>query len=447
MNNSQNEFRYGQFPMSNSALDFYVDSAIKSKKSDGMIDGADSYSVSIVDSIIQAIVAEDVSFDVNNKHVVFTLYRMIRDCGHDADGKYSDVARDAMRVICRRCGFAENALELQDVQPVSKWQRFKNRISGMFGFGDKKTDDAESRIDVLIRARDEQKSKEKQKAAVVPVTATHKVENNQRMPQNTPSGEQPSEKNKPANVMSNKTTYKWGKSNLAASVIGFVAIGGVALFGGKSNASDGATTDNNNETKTFNIVHASDTTHYTDTTTYNLADVFGGQKSVGMNVVDKYKHMDVDTTATVKKVATDSISVALTVASRSALDVLLGRAKAQKLCDDVRTQIELGIFAAPDGMSVERIAHAMEMSRIYEGQSIILDALHSNEKLTPAQQAAFEDHIAQIGDMGKGIQKRMARTQKLSSHSHYNKSKKTLRASHAKNIKHLRDLKKRSHQR
>ncbi|MBD5400889.1 hypothetical protein HDR61_04060 [bacterium] len=139
-------------------------------------------------------------------------------------------------------------------------------------------------------------------------------------------------------------------------------------------------------------------------------------------------------------VANDSTAIALTRSSKSSLNILLGEKKADELCARVQHQIDNGIFVAPRGMSAERIAHAMEMSRIYEGKSVILDALESKTKLTPAQQAEFAKHIDEIGDMGTGIQKRMASKRKLSNHSQFNKAPKKMRDLHVKNIKQLHQL-------
>lgn len=140
--------------------------------------------------------------------------------------------------------------------------------------------------------------------------------------------------------------------------------------------------------------------------------------------------------------ASDSISVALTRSSKSALNILLNEKKATDLCNQVQRQMDAGIFVAPHGMSAERIAHAITMSRIYEGTSIIIDALNSKTKLTPAQQTEFNQHIDEIGDMGVKLQKKMTTKQKLSQHSQFNKASKTMRQVHVQNLKHLHQLRK-----
>lgn len=140
--------------------------------------------------------------------------------------------------------------------------------------------------------------------------------------------------------------------------------------------------------------------------------------------------------------ASDSISVALTRSSKSALNILLNEKKAADLCNQVQRQMDAGIFVAPHGMSAERIAHAITMSRIYEGTSVVTDALESKTKLTPAQQAEFNQHIDEIGDMGVKLQKKMTTKQKLSQHSQFNKASKTMRQVHVQNLKHLHQLRK-----
>ena len=124
----------------------------------------------------------------------------------------------------------------------------------------------------------------------------------------------------------------------------------------------------------------------------------------------------------------------------SSLDILMGAQRRDSLYNKIQNQVDRGIFKIPNGMSVQRIAHAMEMSRIYEGKSIILDALNSNTKLTDAQQQAFESHIDGIGIRGEKLQKRMMQKQKLSNHSKFDKSSYAQQKAHIKNLKQLRQL-------
>lgn len=118
----------------------------------------------------------------------------------------------------------------------------------------------------------------------------------------------------------------------------------------------------------------------------------------------------------------------------------MGAKKRDALYDKIQQQVDRGIFKIPNGMSVQRIAHAMKMSRIYEGESIILDALNNNIKLTEAQQIAFEKHIDGIGIRGEKLQKRMMQKQKLSNHSKFDKSSYAQQKAHVKNLKQLRQL-------
>lgn len=124
----------------------------------------------------------------------------------------------------------------------------------------------------------------------------------------------------------------------------------------------------------------------------------------------------------------------------SSLDILMGTKKRDALYKQIQNQVERGIFKIPEGMSVQRIAHAMEMSRIYEGRSIILDALKSDKNLTSTEQKAFEEHINGIGVRGEKLQQRMMKKQKLSSHSKFNHASYAQQQAHVKNLKQLRQL-------
>ncbi|MBR3148088.1 MAG: hypothetical protein IKF41_01940 [Alphaproteobacteria bacterium] len=215
------------------------------------------------------------------------------------------------------------------------------------------------------------------------------------------------------------------RTMFAAAITGGILIGAM-LFGGGNKKNNSANINEKSVTELKSVTPMS-TAHYKSVTTYNLVDSVKTQQN-------KYKP------------ATDSVSVKLTAASRSALDILMGEEKAQKLCNDVRAKLDAGIFKLPNGMSIERVAHAMQMSRVYEGHSVILDALNSNTKLTDAQQAAFNEHIANIGDLGVKLQKRMAAKHKLSHNNRYSHAKKSLRAAHAKNLKQLKLAKKQMQQ-
>jgi len=244
-------------------------------------------------------------------------------------------------------------------------------------------------------------------------------------------------------------TFKFNlpKINIPSRRTGFAAAitGGIIvmsmLFGGGSNKKVANTNINEDSVKAVKLVTPSARVHYESIKTYNLLDSIKAKKWVWKQEIKS------ETKSNEYKPATDSLSVKLTQASRSALNILMGEEKAQKLCNDVRAKLDAGIFKLPNGMSIERVAHAMQMSRVYEGHSVILDALNSDTKLTDAQQAAFNEHIANIGDLGVKLQKRMAAKHKLSHNNRYSHAKKSLRVAHAKNLKQLKLAKKQMQQR
>lgn len=190
-----------------------------------------------------------------------------------------------------------------------------------------------------------------------------------------------------------------------------------------------------------------------------LSALFGGQKSDTESGSDTNKQKIENKQTTPKKttphqthtvVIKEQVAAAKPLVSKeiqtinnfcdSALDILIGSKKRDTLYNKIQAQVDRGIFRIPVGMSVQRIAHAMEMSRIYEGKSIILDALNSDVKLTEIQQIAFEAHIDGIGVRGEKLQKRMAAKQKLSGHSRFNKASYNQQMKHIKNLKQLRQI-------
>ena len=481
------DFRYNRFSFHATTLIDYIDDAIYFKKNSQNEYDQYSHSLNVVESIVSCIAADDFDFNPNNKEVFKSLYIMLRDCCHE-NGKYSDNARLALRKICEHCGFTENAIELTNKKPVGRFGKISQKISSWFG---KKTykDPVEDFIDQMFAAKEQSKSDSQPKTVVaVPVktvaentvkeqshlvktvqpvktmrkkrskfgfhtktivatpvkSVARKIVKKQTLPvkiapvQLSAYKEQPKSdfQSKPVSNHTYTKIFKFKlpkvnytkpskRSMFAAVITGGILIGAM-MFGGGNKKNNSANINEKSVTELKSVTPMS-TAHYKSVTTYNLVDSVKTQQN-------KYKP------------ATDSVSVKLTAASRSALDVLMGTEKAQKLCDEVRAKFDAGIFQLPEGMSIERVAHAMQMSRVYEGHSVILDALNSDVKLTDAQQKAFNDHIASIGDLGVKLQKRMAAKHKLSHYSRYDNAKKSLRAEHIKNLQQLKQAKKQMQQ-
>lgn len=121
----------------------------------------------------------------------------------------------------------------------------------------------------------------------------------------------------------------------------------------------------------------------------------------------------------------------------NALNIIIGEKAYLELYKKIKHQVNNQIFEIPEGMSIERIAHAATMSRIYEGKSIVLDALETKVKLTPDQQKMFESHIEGIGVRGEKLQKRMSEKQTLSNHSRFDQASHSAQQKHVKNLQKL----------
>ena len=429
MFNDNYDFKYSEFPIDTKTLESYINEASHFKQKHPKEPNQYNHTLGIVDSITTCILSDKFDFNPNNKRIFKLLYTMLRDCGHE-NGKYSDDARRALQKLLKFCGFSENAIELTDQKPLGRFEKIKRKISGWFGSNTEK-DPNEDIIDRLFATK-EQHINRSQPVKVAPtvVPLTPRVEKTDKK-EAEPALDSTEQKNNHSkfNFASSSTISKFA----AAFTGGIIITSMLFADGAKEKNTDAGI--NTASIKSLNMSAPIATTHYESVTTYNWGDTiktkqFGLTQKTDSITQNKYKP------------ATDSVSVKLTAASRSALDILMGTEKAQKLCDDVKTKFNAGIFELPEGMSIERVAHAMQMSRIYEGNSIILYALNSDVKLTNAQQKAFNKHIADIGDLGVKLQKRMAAKHKLSNHNHYKHAKKSLREAHAKNLKQLKQAKK-----
>lgn len=470
-------FNYAGFPLTRNDLETYVNHAINHKKSVKDYKSSYNHSSGVVDCIISCIASNDFSFDKDNKHIFKILYTMLRDYAHD-NGKYTDEARTAMRILCSHCGFAPDSIVLIDRKPMGRMERLKKRFSKWFG-SDDEHDAQEDKIDQMFAEIAQQKSRAKHDALVAEAEkrrAELKKEREKREQQkhlvklqqprkkviNRTKSKPKQQKKAPSRkktarvpvativpVETKKTKHKFF-AKISATITGFVALGAAMVLGTQNSADITTSTVNNNSEPTFKNVYVDQSTHYSNVSTYNMIDSLKKQQS-DLDSVMQYRMPSVvksQQQTEEKQIAQTTedqeLANAVTKASRTALDILIGIERAQKLCDKVEAQVKDGIFTLPEGMSVERVAHAMEMSRIYEGNSVILDALKSNVKLTAEQQQAFDDHIASIGDLGVKLQQRMASQHKLNNHSRYDKAAKNLQMAHAKNLKQLRQIKNRT---
>lgn len=453
-------FKYASFSLSEYSLKEYIQNAIEGKKYSKNPYGSYDCSNSVVDSIISCIASQDFSFDKGNKRIFKALYMMLRDYACD-NGTYSKETHAAMRMLCVYCGFAPDSIVLTDRAPMGRMARLKQRIGKWFG-AEEPRDAQEDKIDQLFAAGSQQKNPAKQDTLddEIEKRRAELHSRQEKAEQKRIAEAQKIVKDAKSNTavivpMLPKKTKRGLFAKISATITGFVALGAGLLFSADNSAGATATTQPNEKVPTFKTVDVAKSVHYDSVVTYNMIDSIQKQKS-NLDSVMQYRKISVkakklakvtksqhgtSVKQTVQAPKSQDTAVAITRASRSALNILIGTKQAQKLCDNIQSKVDSGIFKLPEGMSVERVAHAMQMSRIYEGHSVILDALKSDVKLTVEQQRAFNEHIASIGDLGVKLQKRMSAKYNLSKHSRYDKAKKTLRMAHAKNLKQLKQMK------
>lgn len=118
----------------------------------------------------------------------------------------------------------------------------------------------------------------------------------------------------------------------------------------------------------------------------------------------------------------------------------------EHLITTVENQIAKGIFKAEKGLTKERIAHAYLMCQIYAnydraGTKIVLDAVNSQNKLTPAQQKAFTNYIINgVGERGIKLQSLSIQKGNKNHHSAFSRASKKQQQNHIRTLQDVRRL-------
>ena len=132
-------------------------------------------------------------------------------------------------------------------------------------------------------------------------------------------------------------------------------------------------------------------------------------------------------------------------AYKSSLNLIMSKKEQKILSLQIDKQLAKGIFKLEKNISKERLIHAVKMCRIYAdydkaGTKIVLDAINTTQKLTPAQQKSFTDYVINgVGERGVNLMKKSIEKGNKNNHSTFNKSSKKQQKLH---IKTLYDLKK-----
>lgn len=393
------DFRYAGFWISKDCLEYYIKETVLEKR--GLSNGYYDSNTLLTTSVIGCIANNDAEFNVNDPEIVNLVQDLIIKCGKNEQGIYTEAAHAAMRNLCIMRGMKPDAIKLQDKTNTSLWERTTNKIKGFFGWGKKKEE--------------------------------AKLQNN---PAQT-------EQKKP---LATDTFSRERITQVAAATSSIVILAATIATALSLDTCSSLKTKNHDDQikqKTQKVIKTTNDNALKIQPVSANNDgwkvVRGSQPATmpSKPVLTHKAEQKLKPTPTTEQMAEIA---RINACCNSSLNILIGQNARDKLYNKVRKQVERGVFQIPDGMSVERVAHAMTMSRIYEGKSIILDALNSEQKLNDAQQQAFAKYIEEIGVNGVGLQKRMAAKQKLSSHSKYDQASKSMKAAHAKNLKQLRQM-------
>lgn len=418
---------------------------------------ASAYSISqLLDCIIENIAAGNVEFNTKDVELCDILEELVVKAGKQQDGTYTQTARQAMRKLCTMQGKQPDAVQLYDTEKKSWWKKATGKVKSFFGFNKKSEEKTQNPEQIVEPTPDMVKptpdtvepmpdtvettpdTVEPIPDMVEPVPDTVKATPDTVEPvpdttENPLHSVQVPQKTtvEPHNAVKDKNSRD--SNLLRTAVVSGAIIVGLGLIGiAKAHLERSQQTNQNLEPKK----------EKTENTKSNLNLSFSSWQSVDSKISSWPQSLQsiVKKKTTEEQKTTDAEIAKINACCNSSLNILIGEKARNKLYTQIRNQVKNGIFQIPGNMSVERVAHAITMSRIYEGKSIILDALNSKQKLTQEQQKAFVNHIESIGVNGVGLQKRMAAKQKLSSHSKYDTASKSLKVTHAKNLKQLRQM-------
>lgn len=416
---TDSKFIYYNFALSRGTLESYIKNTVSERKhtkwKNKQLFG---YHSPLTNSIIEAIASNNVTFNATDVEMLATVEKLITECGYGQDGIYTETAHLAMQKLCVARGMSPDAITLYDHTLSGQIKRGREKVKSFFGFGKKVVTPQPVVQAVLTNTGTAQQNKHQTRKTPESLKQERQAEIQEPIRARKTMAHQPEDNN------TNKKT-----------LVGTI-IAGAALLGLTALFSADKSRDNSNdaqETKKKIVNVASTPKHSMRIIlNYNTKQTLAfhqAMKPVDMNKIPKSK----------KSVNSQQLA-AINDFCDSSLDILMGTKKRDALYKKIQDQVNRGIFAIPAGMSVQRIAHAMEMSRIYEGHSVILDALNSDKKLTAAQQDTFNAHIDGIGIRGEKLQKRMAKKHKLSKHSKFDKSSYAQQRAHIKNLKQLRQM-------
>ncbi|MBR1605075.1 MAG: hypothetical protein IJ660_03085 [Alphaproteobacteria bacterium] len=85
---------------------------------------------------------------------------------------------------------------------------------------------------------------------------------------------------------------------------------------------------------------------------------------------------------------------------------LNGKKNLETFYQQIQSKIDQKIFKLENGITLPRFAHALYLSRIYENNSIIQEAMKRTSTLLPAQQKRLSQYFIEIGKKGEKLQSR-----------------------------------------
>ena len=364
---------YSNISIDTKALASYIADIQASKKVESYDSWRDRYSAGLAESIMYCLANDNVKFDTNDSNACALLELLIREIGYDSDGHYTEDAKKAFRILNKKRNINSDLFELQDIQiktsPSQKIKAFvKDALTSII-----------KDIDPIKDLVSEFKGYLKKRIKIFILSGLgiigggsaykfgpsvyHKLSSNKQAQE--VKSPQKNQESRPSTIVLTKKDFVKVSDSVAKKA----------------------------ETKTDTLTRI-----LAQKTAYKKALIARLSNNVTAEVTPKQTGK--------KQALVDSLE---RETYKSSLSFVMSSKEQNILSLQINKQLAKGMFKLEKGISKERLMHAVKMCQIYAdydkaGTKIVLDAINTKQKLTPAQQNAFTNYIINgVGERGVNL--------------------------------------------
>ena len=126
------KIKYGSFEMDSSTILDYIKIVQYNRKYANKPEMQNEHAAGIVNSLLFFLATNDMHFDNSDTEAFDTLKKLIEEAGYDAQGHYSEQARQAYRYIYAKQGLNPDNAVLQDILILTPRQKAWQKVKSFF---------------------------------------------------------------------------------------------------------------------------------------------------------------------------------------------------------------------------------------------------------------------------------------------------------------------------